>query len=192
MLSGFNTNVRHKGVLFHVQTEDSGRDHPHVITHLFHGGNILASEKQSYAHLLGEDEALEPQVKRLMDEQHGAMLEQLRSGVHDRVIRERLGSGAASAAVPASSADRTEPPRSPSALPPRRPSAPPTSHAPSKKPAPRPSDARGPRPAAKPTSPAPSGPVASDPSAAASDRQRPLDEVVLDYLLESARQRTKR
>ncbi|HKJ23732.1 MAG TPA: hypothetical protein VKB65_02855 [Myxococcota bacterium] len=165
MLSGFNTNVRHKGVLFHVQTEDSGRDHPHVITHLFHGGNILASEKQSYAHLLEDGEEIEPQVKRLMDEQHGAMLDQLRSGAHDRVIRERLGSGAAATAATGPATDATEPP---SAKPPPRPSA---------KPAPRPA-AAAPKPAA-------AAPVEAE-------RQRPLDEVVLDYLLESARQRTKR
>jgi len=171
MLSGFNTNVRHKGVLFHVQTEDSGRDHPHVITHLFHGGNILASEKRSYAHLLEEDDALEPQVKCLMDEQHGAMLEKLRGGAHDRVIRERLGSGSGAAAVEA--ADLTEPPTP-------RPEAPPA----------RPPSAAPPRAAPKPA-PAPA-PAAAAADEDAGDRQRPLDEVVLDYLLESARQRLKR
>ena len=46
MLSGFNTNIRHRGVLFHVQSEDSGRDPPHIITHLFHGGNILFSQTE--------------------------------------------------------------------------------------------------------------------------------------------------
>jgi len=164
MLSGFNTNVRHKGVLFHVQTEDSGRAKPHVITHLFHGGNILASEKQSYAHLLEDDgEPLEPQVKRLMDEQHGAMLEKLRSGGHDDVIRERLGLASGGAAP----ADVTEPPRE---APPARPADPPP--------------ARPPAPAPGSTEPAP--------PPAAADRQRPLDEVVLDYLLDSARQRGSR
>ena len=49
MLSGFNTNIRHRGVLFHVQSEDSGRARPHIITHLYYGGTILASEKSSYA-----------------------------------------------------------------------------------------------------------------------------------------------
>ena len=53
MLSGFNTNFRHRGVLFHVQTEDSGIENPHVITHLFHGGNILASQKREYSDQLG-------------------------------------------------------------------------------------------------------------------------------------------
>jgi hypothetical protein len=174
MLSGFNTNVRHKGVLFHVQTEDSGRDHPHVITHLFHGGNILASEKKSYAHLLEEGDDLEPQVKRLMDEQHGAMLEQLRSGAHDRVIRERLGSGTQGGTAPAPASDATEPPPSPGAAPP----------------SPAPAAAARPRPAAHEAAPRAAQPAA--PAEGGGERQRPLDEVVLDYLLESARQRSKR
>ena len=48
-LVGYNTNVRHKGKLYHIQTEDSGVKRPHVITQLFaDGGRILASEKTSY------------------------------------------------------------------------------------------------------------------------------------------------
>ena len=163
MLSGFNTNVRHKGVLFHVQTEDSGRDHPHVITHLFHGGNVLASEKQGYAHLLEDEEELEPQVKRLMDEQHSAMLERLRSGAHDRAIRERLGSGSSP------SSDATDPPMPP-------PDAAPRASKPAARVAPK-------------TKPVEADPASPDGSP---ERQRPLDEVVLDYLLDSARQRTRR
>src|SRR5262245_18055169 len=48
MIIGANTNVRHRGVTFHVQTEDSGRANPHVISHLYHHGTILASEKTEY------------------------------------------------------------------------------------------------------------------------------------------------
>src|SRR5437773_1302277 len=35
---GFNNNVKYQGQVFHVQTEDSGLDAPHVITHLFADG----------------------------------------------------------------------------------------------------------------------------------------------------------
>ena len=44
MITGSNTNVRHRGKLFHVQTEDSGRRNPHVISHVYYRGTILASE----------------------------------------------------------------------------------------------------------------------------------------------------
>ena len=45
-VTGFNHNIKHKGKVYHVQTEDSGVNNPHIITHLFVGGNILASKKE--------------------------------------------------------------------------------------------------------------------------------------------------
>ncbi len=93
MRSGFNTNVRHRGTLFHVQTEDSGRANPHLITHLFFEGTILASDKQSYAEL-EDDEALAEAVKQRMETQHLGMLERLRAGALDDEIETRLGSDA--------------------------------------------------------------------------------------------------
>ena len=46
-LLGYNNNVRHKNRVFHIQTEDSGVKHPHIITHLFmDGGRILKSVRE--------------------------------------------------------------------------------------------------------------------------------------------------
>jgi hypothetical protein len=82
-LLGYNTNVRHKGKLYHIQTEDSGVDHPHVITHLFaDGGRIVASKKTSYADRVGSD-GLPEQVKKLMQGQHKSMFISLRDGLYD-------------------------------------------------------------------------------------------------------------
>ena len=91
MQSGFNTNYRHRGVLFHVQTEDSGLSNPHVITHLFYGGNIIASVKKDYRDKVESDD-LENEVRILMEDQHKSMLKQLSRGEHDEAIAERLGS----------------------------------------------------------------------------------------------------
>ncbi len=93
MLSGFNTNIRHRGALFHVQSEDSGLEHPHIITHLFHGGNIIFSEKSSYADSV-DDVECELRVKELMTGQHKTVLERLRAGDFDETIEERVGKGA--------------------------------------------------------------------------------------------------
>ncbi len=90
MLSGFNTNVRHRGLLLHVQTEDSGRLHPHIITHLYHGGTILASEKSEYRDRLDSDD-LVSEVRGLMEAQHKAMLRRLTRGELDSSLKERLG-----------------------------------------------------------------------------------------------------
>ena len=166
MLPGFNTNVRHGGVLFHVQTEDSGKAHPHVITHLYHGGTILASEKTSYADLVDAPD-LASRVRELMDGQHHAMLKRLGTGELDDQIEQRLGSAVFSRDEKSKSATgttrgATEPERT------LRP-APPGATAPP---------------------PAPSPAPAPAPAAAASDR--PLDELILDYLVEAARRRKRR
>src|SRR5688500_5998556 len=82
-LLGYNTNVRHKSKLYHIQTEDSGINHPHIITHLFaDGGRIIASRKTSYAEHVGTD-GYPGVVKKLMQEQHKAMFIALRDGVYD-------------------------------------------------------------------------------------------------------------
>ena len=93
MLSGFNTNFRYRGVLFHVQTEDSGLENPHVITHLFHGGNIMSSEKRDYSDLIAELPAseLDGAIRKVMEGLHKSMLKQLSRGEHDVSIEQRMG-----------------------------------------------------------------------------------------------------
>src|SRR5262249_34353791 len=85
-LLGYNNNVRHRGRLFHIQTEDSGVNHPHIITHLFmDGGRILKSLKKSYAEHVG-NAGLSEVVRVLMKEQHKAMLIALRDGQFDHLV----------------------------------------------------------------------------------------------------------
>jgi hypothetical protein len=85
-LLGFNNNVKHKGRLFHIQTEDSGIRHPHIITHLFaDGGRILKTTKTSYAEHVGND-AMSDTVTAMMKEQHKAMFIALRDGRFDHMV----------------------------------------------------------------------------------------------------------
>ena len=82
-LLGFNNNFKHKGSVYHIQTEDSGVKHPHIITHLFaDGGRILKSIKTSYAEFLSEPNMAEI-VRSMMKEQHKAMIVALRDGRFD-------------------------------------------------------------------------------------------------------------
>jgi hypothetical protein len=82
-LVGYNNNVRHKGKLYHIQTEDSGITRPHIITHLFaDGGRIVASKKTTYTQHL-DAANLTDIVRKLMQEQHKAMAIGLRDGVYD-------------------------------------------------------------------------------------------------------------
>src|SRR5438067_9274036 len=85
---GFNHNVKYGALVYHVQTEDSGLPHAHYITHLFVGGNIVASMKSSYGDKASASD-LAKVVRSLMEQQHKAMLKRLVTGEFDEVA-ERL------------------------------------------------------------------------------------------------------
>ncbi len=83
---GYNHNVRYRGLVFHVQTEDSGVLAPHVFTHLFYEGVILSTRKLVY-----DAGASEDVIRSLMQAQHKATLKELRRGQYDDKIDEYLG-----------------------------------------------------------------------------------------------------
>jgi hypothetical protein len=102
MIQGFNHNIRYGDRLFHVQTEDSGLANPHIITHLYHGGTIIASKKTSYADILTSDRR-DQVIREIMKEQHRKMLLDLRDGRLDaslaafKLAPAKAGPGAAKA-----------------------------------------------------------------------------------------------
>ena len=83
MQLGFNENVMHNGVRYHIQTEDGGRKNPVITTLLFKEGVIMSSKRTSYADIIKSDK-LELVVKEIMRDQHGAMLKNLKDGVFDK------------------------------------------------------------------------------------------------------------
>ncbi len=167
MQLGFNTNVRYGTAQFHVQTEDSGAARPHVITHLYHQGVILASHKGEYAHLVGQDD-LEVRVRALMEDQHQAMVARLRSGELDPVLQERLPDlFGALQGDPGQTGRDTQP----SSL-----SPPPLE---------RSQQASQPRTVGQPDPPTP--PPAFEEKEV--EGEKPLDELILQYLIDNARSR---
>ena len=178
MITGCNTNVLYRGKQFHVQTEDSGRANPHIISHVYHGGTIIASEKSEYGDRVDTEE-LDIKVRAQIEFQHKSMLKRLTSGALDAVIKERLGGSGAAA----------------------KPSPPQVSKASVAK-----SKASGGKPAGASTAgadtaaaidverPAPdTKPILASESAPAFgnslDSEKPLDEVILEYLVDKARGR---
>jgi hypothetical protein len=103
-LLGYNNNVRHKNRVFHIQTEDSGVNHPHIITHLFmDGGRILKSVKKSYAEFVGV-EGMNDTVRGMMKDQHKAMFIALRDGQFDYLVDGGPAPAVAAAAAAATAA----------------------------------------------------------------------------------------
>ncbi|MCL4478340.1 MAG: hypothetical protein M1381_04470 [Deltaproteobacteria bacterium] len=109
MLLGHNHNIVHKGITFHIQTEDSGMDNPYIVTHLFIGGNILATKKTSYQDIIKID-GLEKIVNDLMKDQHKKMIIELRDGVYDshEMIKSQLNNNKAAAAEPKQSSEKIQ------------------------------------------------------------------------------------
>lgn len=82
---GYNHNVRYRGLVFHVQTEDSGVLSPHLFTHLFYGGTIISTRKLVYDAGSAEDA-----IKALMQAQHKAVMKDLKHGSFDEKIDQYL------------------------------------------------------------------------------------------------------
>ena len=79
MITGFNTDIEHGGVVYHVQTEDKGLDSPIILSLVYAGGTILASKRSPYADLIAEgfsDEVLAERLKR----QHRLICAAIHSG----------------------------------------------------------------------------------------------------------------
>ena len=82
MLSGFNHNLKYKGKIFHIQTEDGGKDNPQILTHAFLGGVILDTVRQAYDDLLGNPDWQEA-LRGRMKAQHLEEIRKLFSGAFD-------------------------------------------------------------------------------------------------------------
>jgi pSer/pThr/pTyr-binding forkhead associated (FHA) protein len=90
---GFNNNVKYKNQTFHIQTEDSGLDKPHVITHLFaDGGRVIKSHKRLYAEHVGREDVAAV-VRQLMKGQQLEMALALREGKFDLIIEGKAIGG---------------------------------------------------------------------------------------------------
>lgn len=67
VITGFNTDIEHDGVVYHVQTEDKGLETPLILSLVYSGGAILASKRARYEDLIAagfSDEALSERLTR--------------------------------------------------------------------------------------------------------------------------------
>ncbi len=83
MITGYNTDVRHGNRVFHVQTEDKGVGNPKIETLIYVGGEILDSYRSSYEDLVAEGPVSEPVIQARMDEQHKAIIRDIKNGKYD-------------------------------------------------------------------------------------------------------------
>jgi hypothetical protein len=80
VIFGFNTEVRIGSNVFHVQTEDHGAQKHLIETTVYAGGRLVHRRKVSYEELLESPNFSESEVRSRLEDQHRAVIEELRSG----------------------------------------------------------------------------------------------------------------
>lgn len=81
MITGFNTDVKHKSKVYHVQTEDKGRNNPKIESLVYVGGEILDSHQTMYENREGLSE---DQIMELLETQHKRVIRGIKVGQYDQ------------------------------------------------------------------------------------------------------------
>ncbi len=81
MSSGFNTDVRVGDQVYHVQTEDRGPSRPAIDTAVYQQGRVLHRRSSNYAEFAASAEFSAEDLRQRVENQHRAVIEELRSGV---------------------------------------------------------------------------------------------------------------
>ena len=79
MITGFNTDVPHGGVTYHVQTEDKGLDTPLILSLVYVGGAIIAAKRTPYEDLISKGFDEKTLTERLQ-RQHKLICAAIKSG----------------------------------------------------------------------------------------------------------------
>jgi hypothetical protein len=94
MITGYNTDVRHDGHIYHVQTEDRGQSNPVLESLVYMGGTIIAKKATPYSTQLQQG-ATEEMIASLLKRQHQVIIAAIKAGRIDDLVRhtakERAG-----------------------------------------------------------------------------------------------------
>jgi hypothetical protein len=102
LITGFNTDIQHQGVTYHVQTEDKGLDSPLILSLVYVGGAIIASKRTYYEDLVAagfDEEALTERLQR----QHKLICAAIKAGRVEDL--KRMGEQSTAAAAPRAEAE---------------------------------------------------------------------------------------
>ena len=87
VLTGFNTDIKHSGTTYHVQTEDKGRGNPLVESLVYTSGEILYTRRTPYHDLVEQDVDREA-IATLMERQHRSIVDAVQAGGLARLTGE--------------------------------------------------------------------------------------------------------
>lgn len=78
MVTGFNTEIKHEGVVYHIQTET--RKDAGIETAVYVGGAVIHSLKTSYRDLIEAPDFTEEKVRPRLEAQHREVIGRIRAG----------------------------------------------------------------------------------------------------------------
>ena len=84
-MSGLNTEIEHKGILLHVQTQDKGMKEQYVESLIYATGKLLTSRKTTYISFLNSPD-LEEKIYQIIKDQHEKILQEIAEGKFDHFL----------------------------------------------------------------------------------------------------------
>jgi len=84
-MSGLNTKIKHKGILLHIQTQDTGMKAQYVESLIYAMGKLLTSRKTPYTPFLNTPD-LEEKIDQIIKGQHEKILQEIAEGKFDHCL----------------------------------------------------------------------------------------------------------
>jgi hypothetical protein len=78
MVTGFNTDIKHSGIVYHIQTEP--RKEGGIETAVYVRGAVIHSLKTSHQDFVKSPEYTDEKFKRLLEDQHRQVIGRIRAG----------------------------------------------------------------------------------------------------------------
>lgn len=80
MITGFNTDVKHGDIVYHVQTEDKGLKNPLILSLIYVKGAILDAFRIRYHDFLASDRFSEALLQKILEFQHRQIVGAIKRG----------------------------------------------------------------------------------------------------------------
>ncbi len=87
-MGGLNTEIKHKGMVLLVQTQDKGLKAQYVESLVYSYGKILVSRKIFYTSFLNSPD-LESTIREIIRNQHQKILDDISQGKFDHILNPK-------------------------------------------------------------------------------------------------------
>jgi hypothetical protein len=93
-MAGYNNEIRRRGAVFHVQTQDLGPGARCIESLVYEAGRLLSSRKTYYTQWLA-DLHLQDRIRQMMEGQHQAISAEIAEGKFDHFLAAKGKQGPA-------------------------------------------------------------------------------------------------